>query len=206
VAVPDIESLVSPWVAPTLWDSLVISGVSYKAPADGWFQITGATRSYRWDVKDGAGLQGAIETYRGRTPPQFTITFYIWTDEQYTATETFLRGLFYDPTKLTIQPYTVYHPTLDNLGIYQIIIEEIGGITKSGDWQQGPDMFTAVVRCREFFPLIAFPQQTPDAAADKNQAPQLSGDIQNQQQIQSKLTEQIRNAGDPLGLFNPPQT
>ena len=206
MALVELESLISPWDAPGAWDTLVVSGITYSAPGDGWFQITGAERSYRWDVKDGAGLQGAIETYRGRTPPPFTITFYIWTGQQYAATETFLRNFLYDPTKLNIMPFTIYHPTLDNLLISQVICEGVGGITKVGDWQQGPDMFTATVKLREFFPILAFPAQTPDAAANANQAPQLSQDIQDQQNIQKGLTQQITNAGDPLGLFTPPRT
>lgn len=205
MAVIDIESVTSPWDAPGVWDTLVVSGFTYSAPADGWFQIMGAERSYRWDVKDGAGLQGAIETYRGRTPPQFTLTFYIWTADQYAATETFLKTFLYDPTKLQVTPFTIYHPTLDNLLISQVICEGVGGITKVGDWQSGPDMFTATVKLREFFPLLAFPPQTPDKAANANQAPQLSQDIQDQQNIQKGLTQQIQNAGDPLGLFTPPK-
>jgi hypothetical protein len=193
-----------PWSSPQLHDEIDIAGLTLAAPGDCWFQITGAERAYRWDVKDGAGLQGAIETYRGRTPPPFQITFYMWTPQHWVSVTNLFASLQYDPTKLAVKAYPIFHVALSILGISQVIVEGIGLPAKVGDWQSGPDMFTAVLKLREFYPILPIPPQTPDQAALANQPPQLSPDIQNQQNIQNQLTQQIRNAGDPLGLITPP--
>lgn len=196
-AVQSIAATLDPWNQPLLHDEFDIGPSSFVAPRDGWFQITGAERAYRWDIKDGAGLQGAIETYRGRTPPPFQITFYMWTPDHYTAVASLFNSIQYDPTKYTVTPYTISHPVLAILNITQVIVEGIGQIVKVGDWQQGPDMFTAVLKLREFYPPLPFPLQTPNSAAQpEDPAKNQLTDLNNQA---NALKNQAAQLGSPWG-------
>jgi len=203
-----LSSAESPWSNPTAWDTLVLKPGSKPSNWYGKFDIMGAKRSYKWDVQDGLGLQGAVELYRGRTPPPFSIKFYLWADEQYASFLQFLSSFLYDPTKLNVQPVTIYHPKLTNLGIDQVICESVGAIDKESD----DLMFSCTVDLREFFPPIAFPTQSPDSAADAEESPFLTpenkalltqiGSLSGQSNdlIGGLLGNQVRNSGSPGGL------
>lgn len=88
-------NLDSPFTDPVAWDTLRVGGVEWF----GKFEIRGAKRAYKWDVKDGLGLQGAIETYRGQTPPPFTITFYLWANVHFDAWPDFSAQFKYNAAK-----------------------------------------------------------------------------------------------------------
>ena len=132
MATIDIDAAASPFALPQTWDQIQIAGHVWPPRESGYtsarIKIAGAKRAYKWDVKDGLGLQGALETYRGQTPPAFTVTFFIWTDALYAAWLSFQPLLQYNGVKFQPKPVSIYHPQLANLGIYQVITEDIGEV------------------------------------------------------------------------------
>lgn len=154
----DLDAWASPFTEPKVWDQITVGGKLWGPNRK--VEIKSAKRAYKWDVKDGMGQQGALETYRGQTPPPFQIVFYLWTNDQYNEWQTFQRLFKYDGVKFQPTPVSIYHPMLDQLGIYQIICEDIGAPEKISD----DLMFTVTVSVREFFRPLPAPAVTPDAA------------------------------------------
>lgn len=156
----------SPFAFPEVWDQIVISGTRWSGKID----VRGARRAYKWDIKDAPGIQGATQTYWGWKPERFTLVFGIWTDDQYTAWTQLVPLFRYDGVKpgSRVKPVNVYHPTLDTLGITQIICLHIGAVEKMSD-----DLYYEVqVYVEEYAP----PQQinvtqTPPAAIDTSVVP-----------------------------------
>lgn len=180
----------TPFDDPVTWDTVIVSGQSWH----GKIEIRGAERSYKWDVKDGIGLQGAIETYRGQTPPPFEIEFFIWTPIMYLEWQVYQLLFMYNgaiPFQ-GVKPVDIFHPSLANLGIFQIICEGVGAVEKRSD----DLMFSAIVKVREYFPpLPVNTTQTPDAAADK---PEDTGEdpvIQRLEKQLGQLHQQAINQG-----------
>jgi len=149
----------SPWTAPGLWDSIVIGGVSYGwANGDGpggKVRIQNCSRKYKLDIKDASGSDGATTTYKGVRPGKWTITFYIWTADQYDHfVDDVLPALLYSGVKNAanpagIQSLAVQHPVFSNLAISSVIIEQIDGIEPEED---GPGMFHCKVHVAEYLP------------------------------------------------------
>ncbi len=214
----NVHSSVSPWQNPDAWDSITINGQRWPpanftfadpAPNDdnrrsgataAKLDVKGAERGYRWDIKEGAGLQGAIETYRGRSVPPFSVTFYIWSDDMYQAFIAFLSGLFYPANfqgasnfgggqAVAKLAYNIYHPKLANLSIYQVICEGIGSIDQVSD----DLMFTCTIKFREFYPALPVPAQTPDKAATP------ADDLLKDNQIKSNQTQITELSGVAFG-------
>jgi hypothetical protein len=158
VAILDLDAAASPFALPEVWDALTVGGEVWT----GKIEIKGAKRAYKWDIKDGMGQQGALETYRGQTPTPFTITFYIWTDAQYAKWLTFAKLFMYNGFKFRPNPVTIYHPMLDSINIGQVIVEDIGAVEKVSD----DLMFSVTVSLREFVRPLPVSPVTPDAASN----------------------------------------
>lgn len=180
----------TPFTDPVSWDTVRISG----APWFGKFEIKGAERSYKWDIKDGLGLQGAIETYRGQTPSPFEITFYLWTSEHFREWQIFSLFFRYDGATpgVGVKPVDIFHPALNYIGIYQVICEGIGAPEKISD----DLMFSVSVKLREYFP----PPQinttvTPDSAADKPEGDGEDPVIARLQTQLGQLRQTVANSG-----------
>lgn len=158
MATLDLDAATSPFALPEVWDAVTVAGQVWH----GKIEIKGARRAYKWDIKDGMGQQGALETYRGQTPTPFTITFYIWEDAQYTAWLSFVKLFQYNAVKTQPKPVAIYHPMLDTLGIGQILCEDIGAVEKVSE----DLMFSVTVSLREFFRPLPVSPVTPDAASN----------------------------------------
>ena len=162
MATLDLDAATSPFDLPEVWDAVTVAGQVWQ----GKVEIKGARRSYKWDIKDGMGQQGALETYRGQTPTPFTLTFFIWTSAQYTQWLSFVKLFQYNGFKFRPNPVTIYHPQLDVLGIGQIITEDIGAVEKVSD----DLMFSVTVSLREFVRPLPVSPVTPDAASNGDPA------------------------------------
>ena len=202
MAAIDLDASASPFELPEVWDQITVAGQQWGPNRK--IEVKSAKRAYKWDVKDGMGQQGAIETYRGQTPPPFQLVFYIWTTEQYQHWVTFQKLFEYNAVKFQPTPVSVFHPSLDRLGIYQILCEDIGALEKVSD----DLMFTVTVSVREFFRPLPVSPVTPDAASN--------GDPEDNDVDPRVRARQVRNAnaqtaydnaksqpGQPQILFNP---
>lgn len=92
-------NLDSPFTNPIAWDTITVSGREWF----GKFDIRGAKRAYKWDIKDGMGLEGWLSWYRGWTGPAFTITFYMWADIHFDQWTDFFSPFLYDAHKVPAQ-------------------------------------------------------------------------------------------------------
>jgi hypothetical protein len=147
----------SPYAAPSLWDQIQIGGLTWggfttdnPVRCGGGIEIRGATRFYKIDQKDGAGLDGATQTYRGQKPKPFDLIFSWWTDLQDAWWVTFSTQFNYSASKPGLPPpvFQVYHPKLARLNIDSILVEEVGGT----DVHPDSKLATARVRVRQFLP------------------------------------------------------
>ena len=210
MAVIDIDAAASPFALPETWDRITIAGQVWPPPESGYtsarIKIAGAKRAYKWDVKDGLGLQGALETYRGMTPPAFTITFWLWSDALYTAWLNFQPLLQYNGVKWQPKPVGIYHPQLANLGIYQVITEDIGAIEMV---DESARLFAVTVTLREFFNPLPVPATTPDATSNGDPSlPQEDPAIVRAQQELGVVVTQLNATGllgtNPQSIQPPP--
>ena len=207
------QTLVTPTSSPfdleNSWDEIRVAGKLWPPEINSHdyakFTIKGAKRSYKWEIQDGLGIQGAVEIYRGWTPQPFSIEFFLWDSELYRAWADFQPVFQYDATKQrTQQPINISHPMLANLGIRQVIVEDIGAIEMT---DASSRMFSVTVSLREFFPprkIIAAAPADAASTGDPNK-PNKSPDIQ---QREGKIAE-LRAAGvAQAGTTNPtpPQT
>jgi hypothetical protein len=152
----------SPWAQSGLWDTLFISGV----PWQGRIKIRGAQRTYQWDTKHSAGVQGYVTTYRGQPHKNFWIDFFIWTDSMWAYWSTTYQLLFQlNGVAGVVLPVKVYHPSLTAIGITAIVADSIGAAEVVSD-----DMLLKVpVEVHEFYPPIPVnATATPAAAAGVN--------------------------------------
>jgi hypothetical protein len=94
----------------------------------------GASRPYKWDLKDGAGIQGATITYRGLRPSEgIKFVFKFWTRDQIVEFyRDFLPLLTYDATKKAPKPISVLHPILAANDIFDLVTKEVGELTHEG--------------------------------------------------------------------------
>ncbi len=135
-----------PFSQPNAWDTLFVSGI----PWIGKVEIRGAERSYKWDVKHAAGIEGFNQTYRGKPSKPFTIKFFMWTAAMYDYWQDVYIKLFQYTGPALVVPVSVSHPTLVLLGITGITADAIGGVEKQSD----DLMFAATVKVHEFLPPI----------------------------------------------------
>lgn len=202
--VTDVDTQVSPWAQPQLWDTLYAGGKHWPPTGSSFFakfEIKGLDRLYRWDIRQGYGFAGAQEWLVARDPPPFTIDFYLWSDTQYGPFLDFISVFNYDRYLLKpgqpVQGVPVYHPQLANLSLYQVICEAIGSIEKQSD----DLMYKCTIKLREFFPAIPITPGAPDKAPDAEDDPQLSAQVKSAQTQIAQLTSTATANGDPLGLL-----
>lgn len=106
-------------------------------PNPGKATITGASRTYKWDIQDGRGQIGASTVLTGTKVASFTVTIEMWTQEQLAQWDVW-KKLLSPPLKpgapgLGVK---VSHPLLLDLGITDAALEEQSQVTKgaNGIW------------------------------------------------------------------------
>lgn len=171
----ELDQVNSPFVIPDPgavhpWDEITVAsqkwGASVQTPLGRKFEIKGAKRAYKWQIRDGMGLQGSPQVYWGWLAPHtFTITFYMFTQDEYAQWVDFQSLFMYDatPGKFPRQPtaVSIYHPMLSILGITGVLTEDVGAVEKQSD----DKVYTVVVTLREFRNPIPIIPNVPDTAS-----------------------------------------
>lgn len=147
----------SPWEDPKGWDTIQVGGLSWY----GKFEIKRAKRKYKWQVKDGSGLEGATQTYRGKRPEPFSIRFNLWTPLMWVNWKAFSLAFQYSGIKGVVVPVDVVHPSLNAAGISQMVCDELGILERESDDQ----MWSVTVLMREYFPALLLNATTTPAGA-----------------------------------------
>lgn len=134
---------VNPLENPQSWDEFIVG----QAIGPGRCEVKGFKRSNEWDLKKGKGTVGATATYVGKPPAKGTVTFYLWTKEHFTAWDIFRKLLKYDPTKKSVQAIDIYYPSLADIDVNSVIVEDIGAIE-----HEGKQLYSIVLSLIEYFP------------------------------------------------------
>ena len=189
-----------PWYYSQIWDSVLIGGAPWgPATGGGSVVIKGATRFHKIDQKDGGGLDGATQTYRGRKPKPFKILFRMWAQQHWLLWVTYSQLFNYNAIVGAV-PYSIAHPSLQVLGINDVICEEVGSV----EVDEQSKMATATVTFRQFLPppLINATNTPPAAAAVPPTIPGVPPNpaIAALQARISQLNAQIAAEGAPGGL------
>lgn len=138
-----MSGFIDPIAFPQLWDTILVAGTQ----SPGVCHLTGWKRAHEWDVKKGKGTLGGTVTFVGRPPAKGSITFKLWTSQHFIDWDVFRALLKFDPSKQTIQAIPLYHPSLADIDISQVVTENIGAIE-----HQGQQLYTITVDFIEYFP------------------------------------------------------
>ncbi len=124
--------LVTPLEFPQYWDTVIVGNV----PSPGLARCKEWKRIHTWDVKKGKGTLGAKLTFTEKPPAEGQIEFLIWDDgsmnygpfggDQFSAWDSFVALLKYDPTKKTADAIAIYHPSLDFIDVTSVVTTKIG--------------------------------------------------------------------------------
>lgn len=165
----------SPYTFPQLWDQVQINGIYWGGPSGlgAGIKIQGASRFYKVDQKDGQGLDGATQTYRGVKPKPFKLVFQWWNDTQHAGWAFFSQMFIYTGSKgIAIPPvFSIYHPALALLNISAILVDEVGQVEINPDSK----LATATVTVRQFYPPPPTPATTTPVSAPPAPAPTPTG-------------------------------
>lgn len=134
---------INPIDNPQAWDTVTIGQVQ----SPGVCKVTGFKRQNEWDIKKGKGTLGATTTYVGKPPAKGSITFQLWTAFHFAEWDEFRPLLKYDPTKKAVQAVDIYHPSLADIDLNSVIVENIGAIE-----HEGQQLYTITVDFIEYFP------------------------------------------------------
>ena len=145
----------SPWAQSTIWDTVYINSV----PWWGKIQLRGAALKYLWDVKHSQGIVGFNQTYRGQPHKPFQIRFFIWTDSMYNYWVSAFQVLLKSLAGISL-PVPISHPSLTNLSITTICIDELGAIEQVSDDM----MFKVDVMVHQYLPPAPVPVTTTPAS------------------------------------------
>lgn len=194
-----------PFLFAGTWDQINIGPFVWGGAVGGKIRIEGATRFYKVDQKDGQGLDGATQTYRGVKPKPFKLHFYWWNAQTHLYWGTMSSQLFiYSASKPSSIPpvVQVYHPALALLSISAILIDEVGQVNVNEDTK----LADAIVVVRQFLPPPPISATvTPVTSLPGTGAPSPAGitalqaeNIATQAQIDA--INNIANAGTPGAL------
>jgi hypothetical protein len=137
------SEILDPFYVPQAWDVVVIGGVV----SPGVCKVGEFKRTHEWDIKKGKGTVGATVTFVGRPPAKGTIDFQLWTRDHFVQWGAFRPILKYDPTKKSVQAVDIYHPSLADIDINSVVVEEIGNIVHEGN-----GLYSVKLSLLEYFP------------------------------------------------------
>lgn len=181
---------INPIENPQAWDSIFVG----QTQSPGLVDVKGWKRGNEWDIKKGKGTVGATLTYVSKPPAKGTFTFTLWTAQQFRDWDTFRKLLKYDPTKKTVTAIDVYYPSLADIDVKSIVIENIGAIEHVG---QGK--YQIVVDAIEYLPVpkkSATSSPTGSTSTKKGTTPGTTNDpIADEQQRQ--IAELLKKASEP---------
>lgn len=197
-----------PYTFPQAWDTIRINGIYWGGPhgLGAKIKIVGATRFYKIQQKDGQGLDGATQTFRGFKPKPFKLEFSWWTATQHAGWAFFSQIFIFDASKSIGPPpvFDISHPALSLLNISAILVEEVGAV----DVDENTKLSKAIVTVRQFnpppptsasiTPIAAPPAPPPITGVVPQTAEQLA------LQAQIEIARTAANVGVAVSLPGPP--
>ena len=112
--------------------------------------LSGFVRKHDFDKKKGRGTNGATLTFDQLPPCEGTIKFLIWTDAQYQAWLTFQKLFKYDPTKKSVTAVSIFHSSLAEINLSQVVCEHLGA--RVMEREPGYGLYSYTVKLCEWRP------------------------------------------------------
>ncbi len=116
----------NPIQIPAIYEQLVVAGEL----SPGVCEVSGFARSWDWDVKKAKGSSGASATLQGEALAKGKVKFLLWEPEHFDQWATFRELLVRGQQQKKIEALDVLHPVLTDLGIFSLVVEDIGQLTK----------------------------------------------------------------------------
>ncbi len=118
----------NPIQIPAIYEKLVVAGELSPGVCD----VTGFARSWDWDVKKAKGASGSSATLQGEPLAKGKVEFLLWLPEHFDSWNAFRELLVRGQQQKKIEALDVLHPVLTDLGIFSLVVEEIGQVTRKG--------------------------------------------------------------------------
>lgn len=113
---------------PDAYDVITLAG----QVSPGIAEVSSAKRQYEWDIKKPKGSSGGSMTFQGEALSAFKVKFKLWLPEHFAAWAGFRLLLEKSPAAKEPTALTIQHPDLDELGIRDVTVLEIGGRVHEG--------------------------------------------------------------------------
>jgi hypothetical protein len=150
-----------------------------NVPSPGVIMVNGIEGFHRktdWDKKKGKGAKGATSTVVQEPPAEGSFTFLLWEPQHWDEWAAFIPLLKISPDKSNVQGISIYHPSIADLGISSVVVDEVGPILHRGramytrklylhEWQSPPAV--SIVQTPKYVNTNAAPKppgDTPDPA------------------------------------------
>lgn len=137
-------SLLPGW-APKGFDFMYAAGV--KSP--GVMRAREVAREYVWDLKQAPGAAGENMTFKGIKNVVTTLEFLLLGDPQIEEWESWIALWDFDPTKKAPSPVVVYHPLLEERGVFFMSAKKIWAPSQS---RPGDNLWVAKIEAIEWKP------------------------------------------------------
>lgn len=111
----------------------------------GLCEITGASSPRKWDEQAGYAMTGAILVYRGIGLAHFSMRFKLFTREHWEEWAAIRPFLLRPPVGQRARALDVQHPVLDEVGISQMVVEDVTAPEQSED-----GVWTIELKCIEW--------------------------------------------------------
>ena len=182
MSAPGAMGAADPFNFPQIYDQIVFGSVA----SPGHCQVSGWSRKYKMDVKEGKGTAGAVSTLTGLPPARGKVKFWAWMAIHFVQWDSFVALLKQYPTKKAINAATIYYPTLADIDVNQVTTTEIEAWT-----HEGGGYWSRTVEFLEYFPPPPVSVTSTPTTAVQN-ADQPTGQdphAQDQAEIQSLLAQ-----------------
>lgn len=118
----------NPIQIPAIYEKAILAGVL----SPGVCEVSGFARSWDWDVKKAKGASGASATLQGEALAKGKIKFSLWLPEHFESWASFRELLVRGQQQKKIEAVDVLYPSINDLGIFSLVVEEMGQLTREG--------------------------------------------------------------------------
>lgn len=120
--------MINPITNPDAYDHILLGGIESVL-----CEVAGASSPRKWDEQKGYGSSGATIVYTGDGLANFAVKFMFYRTEDFVAWDAFSLQLAKSPSGAKPTALDIYHPTLEQLGIVSVVVEDVGQLTQVAD-------------------------------------------------------------------------
>jgi hypothetical protein len=174
-----MSQIVSPWAAPSKWETLDLQAADGTAIRIPGVVTVKLTQAMALAVNKSPQSEGAAYVMQGMEPANLTITVRLSTDQEWSDWCDVYPTIMPQISRLkdgTLRYFTILHPAALSAGVTNIIITEIA--PPAIDSPGGP--LTATIKAKHYLPIkriVVAPISAPIAAVDPKGSPAGTGTV-----------------------------